>query len=305
MRTLLISLINILMLASCTKQGAMLSNEASRGDDSLKFCIAVMPVMDCLPFYYAKRSGMLDSLGFDIRLLSYPSMMDADTALLHGHAQLAYTALPRIQEMTQRHGLHFTPAIQCWGTYHLMLKPKSKIKKAKQLNEKLVAVARNNTADWWSDSVLLHADMPQDAIFRPQFNDVALRTSMLIQGLVDAALLPQPYATTARLAGCRQLSVTPDSVPSLNIFATPEWAQGDSLRLQQLERIMQAYDIAVKKLNEMKDSTLVHNILSQDIRQAEEHVDSIALPCYYKATAPTQLQRNKAAAWLDGRTLKP
>ncbi len=305
MRTLFISLINILMLASCTKREAMLSNEASRGEDSLRFCIAVMPVMDCLPFYYAQRSGMLDTLGFDIRLLSYPSMMDADTALLRGHAQLAYTALPRIQEMTQRHGLRFSPAIQCMGTYHLMLKPKSKIKKAEQLNEKLVAVSRNNTADWWSDSVLLRANMPQDAIFRPQFNDVALRTSMLTRELVDAALLPQPYATVARLTGCRQLSAMPDSMPGLNVFATPEWAEGDSLRQQQLERIMQAYDMSVEKLNKKTDSALVRNILLQDIRQAEEHVDSIALPRFHKATAPSQSQRDKAAAWLDGRTLKP
>ncbi len=305
MRTLFITLINILMLASCTKREAMLSNAASQGDDSLKFCIAIIPVMDCLPFYYAKQKGMLDSLGFDIQLLVYSSMMDADTALLHRHAQMAYTALPHIREMEQRYGRQFTPVIQCWGTYHLMLSPKSKIKKAEQLNEKLVALSRNNTADWWSDSVLLRAKMSPSAIFRPQFNNVALRTSMLTHELVDAALLPQPHATAARLAGCSQLSAMPDTMPGLNIFSTPSWTASDSLRKQQLKCIIQVYDKVIETLNESPDSTLIRKILLKDMKQPMEHINSIAIPRFHKAIAPTQAQRNKADAWLDGRTLKP
>ncbi len=305
MRTLFITLINILMLASCTKREAMLSNEASNHTDSLKFCIAVIPVMDCLPFYYAQHKGMLDTLGFDVRLLSYPSMMDADTALLHGRAQMAYTAMPRLRWMEQNDSLQYSPVVQCTGTYHLMLKPKSKIKKMKQLSEKLVALSRNNTADWWSDRLMHDADMPQDAIFRPQFNDVSMRTDMLTRGLVDAAILPQPHATVARLQGCRQLRVTPDSLPDLNVFATRAWAESDTLRHSQLKRILQVYDQVAEMLNNKPDSTLLHTILSKDMKHPLEYVDSIALPRYHKATPPTQTQRDTADVWLAGRTLKP
>ncbi len=305
MRTIFITLLNILMLASCTKQGAMLSNDEPRCVDSLKFCIALMPVMDCLPFYYAKQSGMFDTLEFNVSLLPYPSMMDADTALLYGHAQMSYTAMPRIQEMNRHNNLQFSPVIQCMGSYYLMLNPKSKIKKVEQLNEKLVALSRNNTADWWSDSMLLRANMPLDTIFRPQFNDVALRTSMLTRSLVDAALLPQPYATTARMAGCRQLSATPDTMPGLNVFATPLWTSSDTLRLQQLKQITQVYNIVIEKLNKEADKTLLYKILLEDMKQPKEYIDSIVVPYYHKATAPNQAQRDKAAAWLKSRTLKP
>ena len=44
-------------MASCTsKQEAMLSSEEEAQTDSLTLRIAVMPVMDCLPIYYAQRT---------------------------------------------------------------------------------------------------------------------------------------------------------------------------------------------------------------------------------------------------------
>ena len=47
-------------MASCTsKQEAMLSSEEEAQTDSLTLRIAVMPVMDCLPIYYAQRTGLM------------------------------------------------------------------------------------------------------------------------------------------------------------------------------------------------------------------------------------------------------
>ena len=40
--------------------------------DSLALKVALMPTLDCLPFYYAQRCGLFKELGLDIRKLSMP-----------------------------------------------------------------------------------------------------------------------------------------------------------------------------------------------------------------------------------------
>ena len=54
--------------------------------DSTALHVALVPTMDNLPLYYAKETGIYDSLGLNIELLTYSSAMDCDTAFTNGEA---------------------------------------------------------------------------------------------------------------------------------------------------------------------------------------------------------------------------
>lgn len=305
MRTISVVLLNILLLASCTKQEAMLSSNQDKPNDSLVLNIAVMPVMDCLPIFYAKRAGMFDSLKLNVSLTTYVSMMDVDTSLIHKRVHMGYTSLPRVLEMEEKKEANLRPLIQCWGTYSLALSPKSRIKKLTELNEKLVALSRNNMGDWWSDSLMKQANMDQDAIFRPQFNDLELRLSMLEKGLVDAAVLPQPQATAARKIGCRILVQTSENMTSMNCIVCQTWQQADTLHKKQEKLFLQAYNQAVKAISSHKDTLLIHTIYKEDMRQNSSITNTLPLPKYTPANKPTIDKYIQAKAWLESRKINP
>ena len=89
-------LTTIIILASCAhKQEAILSVQEDKKTDSLALHIALMPTLGCLPIYYAQRTGIADSLKLDICLLRYTAQMDIDTAIVRGHADIAYTDIIR------------------------------------------------------------------------------------------------------------------------------------------------------------------------------------------------------------------
>ena len=78
----LLAIIATIMLASCShKQEATQFEADSTGIDSTALRIAVMPALNCLPVYYAEKTGLADSLGVEIRLLRYQAQMDIDTAI--------------------------------------------------------------------------------------------------------------------------------------------------------------------------------------------------------------------------------
>ena len=72
-----------LTIAACHRTGASIEVGDRRApDDSTSLRIACTPTAESLPFYYAVRSGICDSIGLPLRVKTYFAQFDADTALL-------------------------------------------------------------------------------------------------------------------------------------------------------------------------------------------------------------------------------
>ena len=80
-------------------------------------------------------------------------------------------------------------------TLSLITAKSARIKNIKSLKDKIIAVTRNSAVDATADLIMKKAQMPAEALNRPQINDVKLRAEMLNLGQYDGAILPEPYAT--------------------------------------------------------------------------------------------------------------
>lgn len=300
MKRIVFPILTLFMLASCTKQEAMLSSGQTEERDSLAFQVAVLPVMDCLPIFYAHDMGYFDSVGVDVRLLEYRAEMDLDTALARKHAHLGYTSLPRLL-MMERAGDTLLPQAALPGRIALLTAHSKRIRNLKQLEERMVGIDRHSAADYWSDQIMVEAGLPQAAIYRPQINDLPLRTSMLTSQLIDAALLPEPYATQAWLQGNRKIFETPDSALPLQCLAMPSLWTCDSLRTAQQKLFVEAYKHAILQLNNAPQQEILRNILKQ--RYALDHavIDSLRLPHFAPLAPPNENAWRKTKDWLNDR----
>lgn len=303
MRTLLLTLSVILTLASCQKQGANASLPECPEKDSLAWKVTVLPVEDCLPIYYAQEVGIFASLDLDVRLLEYVSMLDADTALIRKHAQAGYTSIPRIRVYEQEEKVKLKSLLPCPSRYWLMTAPHSPLDSITKMGEKMVALDRYTHADYWSDVLMDEAGMKRDSIFRPQVNDLWLRTDMLCDSLLDAAILPNPMAVTAKTEGCKVVAVCNDTLYRFNCIATHEWEQDDTIRQAQQEKFLQALKLSAQKINARPSSAM--GVIRKYLKRNNEAYPSFPLPHFPVQEEESNENQMKANEWFNSRQLTP
>lgn len=260
MRKSLIHQLSILILwalASCNGQEAMLSDADTR--DSSALYVAVMPIEDCLPLYLAEQRGLGDTLGLKLRLLRYDALMDIDTAYILRHADVAWEDSFRLAQYHRQTPNFATAAAlkeadTLWmpteGRWCFIASRKGKIKKLEDLHERMVGISRWSLADTLCTVVVNQAGVNQQDVYRPQINNVKLRMRMLRENLLDAAILPEPYASWAKAEKHRILFEYPkDIVPSDTVmgktrlkgfFVRQEFLK-DTMRCRQLELLHKVY----------------------------------------------------------------
>ena len=286
------------LLTGCRQTAA----PADSDTDSLALHIALLPTADCLPFYVAQQTGIYDSLGLDLRLHTYQAQLDTDTALLRHHAHLAYTDIIRALLLQQRDSLNLRVVAATAGTHTLLTPQRSRTRRTAQLRERMVAVARHSVTDFLSDALTDSASLARNDIFRPQINSLRIRTDMLCNATLDAAFLPEPYATEARLSGHTDLYTTSHDGPRMLAFATTASCLHDSLRQTQLRLLLEGYEAARQAISEGHRGTLPA-LLTRLAQTPDTLADTIAtlLPAPQPLLAPRQADAEAALQWLHSR----
>jgi len=290
------------LILSCEQEQDNKSPEELSKEDSLALHVAVMPVMDCLPFYYAEKMRIFEAEGLSVRLQKFNAQMDCDTALQQKHAEVVYTDLARLLLMKED-----TRAIMGLpGKLSLITAKTKRIRQLKHLNERMVAVDRLSMTDYWSDELMKQAGLDQTAIYRPQINDLKLRTSMLQEQLVDAALLPEPYAQQAEHKGNKRIFTTNDSTPTLACLASLQQTVDDTLRSQQIEKLFTIYNKTVDILNgKERNKDSLRSIFIHQYNLLPEVADSLVISSFQKARMAKEEDADIAVRWLQSRERYP
>lgn len=215
--------------------------------DSMAFKVAVMPTLDCFPFYLAKEMGWADSLHVDYRLRTYTAQMDCDTALLGGSVQGVVSDLVRVNHM-KKQGCPLYCLSATGAYWQLISNRKARIKKLDQLGDKMVAMTRYSATDFLTDH-FLKGVKTSSMVFKIQVNDVNIRLSMLLNNEMDAMWLTEPQATLARLARNNVVADSRDAKLNLGVIAMRDETRRDAARKDQLRKVVAAYNQACDSLN--------------------------------------------------------
>ena len=217
----------------CACQGGSFADDKSTADSTAvdsALHIAVVLTHEADKLLEAKEAGLFDDIGIEVKIDTFMSAMDADTAFLKGHAHLLLTDSVKVEHLkkeiekpaqgagTPNRAESRKPAPSAGKpnkeknsaegkrdsiivlhtdtlTLSLITAKSARIKNIKSLKDKIIAVTRNSAVDATADLIMKKAQMPAEALNRPQINDVKLRAEMLNLGQYDGAILPEPYAT--------------------------------------------------------------------------------------------------------------
>ena len=215
-------------------------------DDSLSIRLAVLPVVDCLPYYYATNEGIYDSLGLNIVLDTYGAAMDADTAFCRGRADAIATDLVKAC-IWKAQGDSVKVVMSGELKLYLMTAYSARIRQTSSLKEKIIGVTRHSAVDMFTDELLWQAKFVSTDLNKPQINNLSLRCLMVDQNQYDGAVMPEPFASECEARGARRIK----SSDELNLMLSAVVVRDSVLKAHanNIHLLREGYDIAVERIN--------------------------------------------------------
>lgn len=246
-RTLALAMLATLLFACNGKGNAPQTqgHQQTTNDSTLR--IAVMPTLDCLPLYVADAAGLFDEANLKVRLVKYTAQMDCDTAILRGRVQGVFTDLVRAERMRQK-GANLHEAGATNLHWQLISNRNARIKNVRQLADKMVGMTRFSATDFLTAD-LIDRNKPKNEVFRIQVNNVFIRLKMLVGYEIDAAFMPEPQATVARMGKNNVLADTKAKDIRLGVAVFSMAAKDQKKVCQALPAFVKAYDRACDSLN--------------------------------------------------------
>lgn len=240
-------------LSACGKsydEKKRISESARRQDlrqDSLALKIATVPTMDCLPLFVAVDDSMFAKAGVDVRLKRRNAQIDCDTLIRGRHVEGIVSDLMRTERLKRR-GLALRYVTATNAYWQMIANRRARVKEVAQLADKMVAITRFSATDYLAE-IAIKSAKPKYDVFQVQINDVNLRLKMLINNEMDAAVLTEPQATTARLYKNPVLTDSRDQHLDLGVVAFREACWKDKHRQAQVETFVKVYNQACDSIN--------------------------------------------------------
>lgn len=269
-------------------------------EDSAALKVAVMPTIDCLPLYVARQSGLFGTLGADVRLKSYKAAMDCGEALAGGRVEVAVADVVRVQWLKSR-GVKLAYLTATGAYWQLITNRNARIKEAKQMDDKMMAMTRWSALDMMGDHVVDSVGLKPERVFRIQVNDVALRLQMLLNSQMDALWLPEPQATAARmrknvvLADSRKLGMR------LGAIAFRDDLTGDTARQRQMDVLVKAYNMACDSISK-NGMARYRNLIAECCGVSRDVAAALPKDLRFEHIAqPGQADVDRADKWLNSK----
>lgn len=265
-------------------------------EDSAALKIGVTPTLDCLPIYVAKECGLFDSTKADIRLKAFTSNIDCDDALRKGRIEGCATDIVRGQYMKHK-GTDIDYVAATNAYWQLISNRTARIRRLSQLNDKMVAMTRYSATALLADYATDSAKLKSEEVFKIQINDVDLRLRMLLGNEMDAMLLTEPQATTARLYKNPVLMDSRDKDMRFGVIAFNGKAMDDEQRRKQLNVFVKGYDSACDSINK---NGLKHyaDVLKKYYKLDDRTINALPKMKFNHAEAPRQKDIDTADKWL-------
>lgn len=240
----------VISLTSCddTEEKRRLSKEEKarlHKEDSLALKIGILPTTDCDFLRLADSLHIFDTLGVDVHFKHYRSLSESRYALKHSMVEGAVVDSVLAQEIEKTDDVSLTLGPSTPLKWQFLTAKKSRISRHDQLVDKVVATDSHGASRTLAQNAVDSITRKKKPVYFIQCEDVYIRCNMLTTGNVDAAMLPEPYATEALKSGARKLALGNEK--SYGVIAFRSKALKD-------KRIKAQYDLFVKGCKIAKDS---------------------------------------------------
>ncbi len=229
--------------------------ERLRKEDSAALKIGILPTEDCLPILVAKELRLFDTLGVSVHLRKYHALSECRKALKDSLVEGALLDSLLFSQM-KANGTPLTGGLETNLSWKFLTSKKARIKRLEQLADKMVAADSHGMTHQLAEKAIDSLLKKKQMVFIIQVEDVRVRSSMLASGNIDAALLPEPFATKLQKQGAKWLKRV-KSEPC-GIIAMRKESMENKDRRKQLELFRKAVKIADDSINTYGKDNYTH-----------------------------------------------
>jgi len=255
--------------------------------------IGIFSDADSLPLIVAEKEGFFQRAGVAVDLVWFSSAMERDSALQAGKLDGAVTdALAVILANNGGFPLKITSLTN--GRYGVAVSPHSGIQSMKGLEGKNVAVSLNTIIHFFTEFSAKEAGIDPASLKLVPVPKMPVRLEMLLSDQIPAAVMPEPFLTSAKLRGATVLVSSDDSTMEAGVMAfLPSTIEKNGAAIQRFYR---AYWEAAQKINANPDA--YRNMLVESLSFPKEAAAAFVFPHYVKPRLPSIASIEEAAQWL-------
>ena len=274
-------------------------NKGSQGGsaDSTTLKIGIMPSVDYLPIAVAQEQGFFKR---PIKLVRFSSPMERDAALQTAEVDASVTDYMGAMLLHAK-GLPISLSVACQGSFRLVFGRDDKLTDISHLRGKHIGLSSNTLIEYATERALVDATGKPFSYTRVEVQKIPIRLEMLRSGELDAAILPEPFASTGQALGLHAIEVPGGLTQGITglLFQNKVLERSDDLRA-----FVAGYNEAVSFMQSHPRSAWI-GALGKLLGITKQQAEQIQLPDYQPVTAPSPEALQPILSWMKEKKLVP
>lgn len=267
------------------------------GDTGLK--IALLPVMDVLPFYVAEQKGYFAEEGIQVEAVPVKTAQERDTLMQTGQVDGELTDLigPVLLNQNQPTAKVVYTARRAYPDspmFSILAGPGSTATTPADLKGVPIGISQNTVIEYLTDRMLQAEGLAAEDIAITEVSAIPVRFELLMKGELAAANLPDPLASGAVAAGARTIiddSKYPELAQSVLVFRT----EALEAKPETVQKFLRAWDRAAADINASPDD--YRDLLIQVGRVPESIQGTYSMPPFPTGSITSEAEMADVVQW--------
>ena len=282
---------------------ADLAAQSSQASASLK--VALLPILDTLPFHVAQDKGYFESHGVSVTPVPVGSGLERDQ-LMQADAidgmlnEMATTANFNRERVQVRIILSARKAYPHYPLFRILAAPGSGLTSPADLKGIPIGVSKNTIIEYVTDRLLAASGLNPDQIAKKSVPVIPERYQLLLQGRVKAATLPDPLAKSALEAGAGAV-IDDSSHPKYSVSVLSFSNQALKNKADTVRRFIKAWNQAAQDINADPESH--RPLLLKKIRVPKNIQQTYRIPPFPLLEVPDEEQWADVMNWMVSKKL--
>lgn len=266
---------------------------------NVKIRFGILPVLDTLPLQVAVKDGLFVEQGLDVELVRFSSALERDTAMQAGQldgyfGDLVATYLLINQDVPMYIALtswRTTPGFPMFG---IAQSPANDSKSLAAMKGARLGLSKSTIMEYLADRIESKLGVESGYFSQVEIKKMPIRLQMLLTDQIDAAMLPEPLLSLAKMKKGGVLTTAEDLDMPLTVLCLHRkyFKEG----AESYIRFITAYKEAVKRLTDTPES--YRQLMAETCRIPKPLVAEFPIYPYPMPTLPTDEELNEVQAWM-------
>jgi len=261
--------------------------------------IAMLPILDALPFYVAQEKGYFNDQKLKVEFVPAASAAARDQLMQAGQVDAMINDLvstmfynkDKVNIVVVRFA---RVASSTYPQYRILAAKDSGIKDVNGLKGVPIAISEGSVIEYTTDRLLQASGLKKDEIKKVAIPNIADRLTALTNGTIKAANVPDPASSAAMAAGATVI-IDDTKYPQYGNSVFSFSATFVQKNPEAVKGFLVALEKAVKDVN--ADKTKWNDTLTKNNLLSAALIGKYTLPDYPLASVPTEAQFKDVNDW--------